>query len=553
MPVKELAIIIQPVAQVNTSTLSFLDILLDETLIYGKIYISKACFSTVSFLNHRLPAKEAYELVLRLAQEYPILLSNTAPSDLDSYFILLAEEPILDQASLQTDCYIISRYKKILLEQELFDAAVESILMQADSLGCREHILTVLSDMLQEQEAYLYYDLGSAPFLIYTGDTVCYHILSIFAEELGKALRTQGYLVEYFDLSKKDFTNASELAGRKYQAVIGIQSYMFSLRLANNVDFLHDQIIGPKYNFVLDHPVRFENHLKQTPQHLTILTPDRNYAAFAETFYPVKARFLPPGGIEASDQLDKERIYDVTFIATYNDISTDIFKEIHNLEPAMRFLINRLWIIMRRNPTLTAEDALSRALLYYGKNLEDAEFLSLFQNLQPYILYMVNRYRCKVLETLLNAGIKVDVYGKSWLFSSLKEHPCFIWHNEDLSTEECLKVWQQSKIVLNVMSWHKDAITERILNSMLQKAVVVTERNPYMEASFSSGEDLILYDLTALDVLPEQVKNALENPALLSHIAEQGYQKAHASHTWSQRAATLVNICALEFIPSRPL
>ena len=118
MPVKELAIIIQPVAQVNTSTLSFLDILLDETLIYGKIYISKACFSTVSFLNHRLPAKEAYELVLRLAQEYPILLSNTAPSDLDSYFILLAEEPILDQASLQTDCYIISRYKKILLELE---------------------------------------------------------------------------------------------------------------------------------------------------------------------------------------------------------------------------------------------------------------------------------------------------------------------------------------------------------------------------------------------------------------------------------------------------
>ena len=63
------------------------------------------------------------------------------------------------------------------------------------------------------------------------------------------------------------------------------------------------------------------------------------------------------------------------------------------------------------------------------------------------------------------------------------------------------------------MTWHKDAITERILNAMLQKAAVLTERNPYMEEHFSDGKDVLLYDLDQLSALPELVRSALSDPA----------------------------------------
>lgn len=538
---KGLTIIIQPSTQVNTDSLNFLDILLDETTIYGTIYIPKKCFLTVSSLNHRLPAKENYELMLRLAQEFPILLSETPPSDLDSYFVVYAEETFPDEANLQTDCYIISRYKKLLLDHGLFDAATESILTQAQALGCQESILSFMTDMLQERGLYLHYYLGSEPFLIYTGDDVCYHILSVFAEELGSALRRQGQLVEYFDLSQKNFTDAAQLIRRKFQAVIGVQTYMFSAQLENNMGFLHDHIIGPKYNFVLDHPIWFRNHLTSVPKNLTIFTLDRNYATFARKHFPVQARFFPPGGIEQANT-SIARIYDVTFIGTYLNNARDVWNSLRNITREKRFLINRLWLTMRKHPAQSAEASLQIALDYYNLSVTDAEFLELLHSLRTYILFISYRYRSKILETLLVSGIKLDIFGSSWRYCPLRNHPNFIWHDQDLSTEECLDIWQHSKIALNIMSWHKDAITERILNSMLQKAVVATERNPYMEASFSSGEDLILYDLSTLDTLPDQIHNLLENPNLLSHIAERGYQKAHISHTWNQRAIELLDI-----------
>lgn len=542
---KDLAIIIQPSTQMNSTSFSFLDILLDETLIYGTIYIPKACFLTISFLNRRLPAKQVYELVLRLAQQFPIQLSDSAPADPDSFVLLHVQEELPDEDGLRTDCYIVSRYKKILLEQQLFDAAVESILVQAQALGCQESILSFLSDMLQEQGLYLPYYLGSQPFLIYTGDDVCYHILSVFAEELGNALKRQGQLVEYFDLSENAFTDANRLIGRSFQAVIGIQTYMFSALLENDMGFLHDHIIGPKYNFVLDHPIWFQNHLTSVPKDLTIFTLDRNYAAFAEKYYPVRARFFPPAGIKR-DFASVHRNYGVTFIGTYLNNSQDVWESLRNATPEERFLVNRLWLIMRKQPELPAEEALRLALAYYHRSLTDTEFLELLRSFRKYILFLSYSYRSRILRALLDSGIKIDVFGISWRSSPLRKNPNFIWHDQDLSTEECLAIWQRSRIALNMMSWHKNAITERILNSMLQKAVVVTERNPYMESSFSPGEEVVLYDLSNLEALPQQILELLKNPALCSHIAEQGFQKAYKLHTWDQRASELLDIASLD-------
>ena len=538
----EPSVIIYQKNQKETFSLTFLDILLDETLIEGDIYVSQDCFSNISTLNRRLPAKQLYELVLRLAEEFPVYSTGYPPQPATSFQLFSSEEMPPAINGIKADCYIAARYKKILLEQHLFDPAIESIIEQASVNGCRDEILSYLSGMLQEDSAYQYMYLGSQPFLIYTGAAICYNILNVFAEELGNALRGQGYPVEYFDLSTEDFTEAFRFIGKKYQAVIGFQSYMFSVRLNDNNIFLHDKITGPKYNFVFDHPALFKQHLKKVPQHLTIFTPDRNYAAFAREHYPVHARFFPPAGIYSPYTEKNTRDYDLVFIGSYCELSQEMKQCLNSLDRPKRFFVNRLWLIMRKSPSLTFEEILAHTLRHYQITATENEFLEWLYELQNYFLFMVFYFRKKILKTLIDSGIQVNVFGRSWQYCPLRKHPNFIWHNKDLTTKECLSVWQRTKISLNIMSWHKDAITERILNSMLQGCAVVTEENPYMKEAFLPNREVVLYQLSHLDALPRLITSLLRNPDKLRSISKQGYEKARQNHTWNCRAKELLAI-----------
>ncbi len=554
-------IVIYNPSNCRNEPLSFLDILLNETLIEGTVYIPKACLKKVSTINHRLPAKQIYEFILRLACVFPVCIADQLPDQMDSCMVLQVPEIDFDEAGFVVDCYIAARYKKVLLAHQIFDSAVNSILLASRQLGCENRMIPILEEMLQENGRYPYYFQGSQPFLIYTGDPFCFQILSVFAENLGKSLERNGYLVEYFDVSKEDYTAAFRYIDKSFQAVIGMQSYMFSVRLINE-QFLHDRINGPKYNFVFDHPVRFQNHLKATPQNLTILTLDQDYEAFMRKYYPPNVRFLPPGGIENLQEdkthiygkscikdgniynkncvKDKRRIYDVTFIASYNDIKEAVSVQLLQMDRPMRFLVNRFWLHMRKN--LTAETSLLLALKDYGYVLLDEDFTELLEKFQKFVLYMASRYRFKLVKTLVSSGVKVDVFGKSWSTCPLRDNPNMIWHDLDLSTEECLDVWQHSKFSLNTMSWHKNALTERIANSMLQKAVVITDRNPYLESQFQDGQDIIYYDLDQMDKLPARIHRLLQSPERISEISENGYQKAAKYHTWDCRAKELIQI-----------
>lgn len=517
--------------------ISLLELLLDETCAYGTIYIPHSALSYVAPINRRLPSKATYELLLRLASYFEVWQTSIIPEEKNSYSSYSFDATALSMESLKTDCYLISRYKKILLEAEMFDAAVSSILQQSEELGQQDTILFYLQDMLTEGKTYLTLFLATEPFLIYTGDTVCYNILTTFAKAFGNALEKQGHLVEYFDLSKENIADASRLSGCKYQAIIGFQSFMFSVRLADNTTFLHDTITGPKYNFVLDHPVRMTKALKDIPASVTILSLDKNYVSFIKKYYPFGAKLLPPGGIETTQNFTKNAaIYDISFIGTYNDISSETLEEVHALPRERRFLIHNLWLTMGKYPHLPAETALALVLEKKERTLSDLEFLKLFEELQKYILFFASYYRHRILKTLLDSGLTIDVFGKSWGYSPLCKHPNFVWHENDLSTEECLSIWHSSKLSLNIMSWHKNAITERILNIMLQKSLCITERNPYMESYFSQGKDILYYDLGNITAMIPHIQSLLSQEEKRETLAENGYQIAQCHHTWSERS-----------------
>lgn len=532
------AVIIYNQALKEDTDLHFLELLLDETLICGNVYVPLHCYQNAGTVNRRLPAKQVYEYVLRLACSFPVRLSKKAPENMEALVMFENRCNSCQEALLQTDCYVIARYKKILLERGLFDAAVESIIQSASQSGCRQRIISFLEEMLRGGDVYQHFYQGSQPFLIYKGNDECYQVLDAFAECIGDALRRAGNVVEFFDSAKEKHTALSHYAGKSFQGIVGIQTYLFSVRMEDG-SFLHDKINGKKYNFVFDHPLWMYRQFQNIPDSLIILTLDLDYVAYIRKYYGRNAYFLPPGGIQRPF-VQKKRIYDVVFIGSFLDNSIDIFQKLRKQGRPMRFLVNRLWLVMRKNPGLPVEAALRRALIDCGYQCE--KFSELCYEMREYILYLSYYYRRKLIKTLVCSGIKVHVFGTSWKYCTFRDNPNFIWHNKDLDTQECLNVWQQSKIALNIMSCHKNAITERIANSMLQKAVVCTEQNPYLESQFRDGQDIIFYNMAHLHKLPKRIAGMLADEKRLEKIGENGCRKAQKLHTWDCRVQELLKI-----------
>jgi UDP-2,3-diacylglucosamine pyrophosphatase LpxH len=148
-------------------------------------------------------------------------------------------------------------------------------------------------------------------------------------------------------------------------------------------------------------------------------------------------------------------------------------------------------------------------------------------------------YREKVVETLLNAGIRVDVFGETWNNCPLRDNPLLVIHG-DVGYMEGIGILAASRISLNVMSWHKAGMTERIANSMLNYALCLTDTTDYLEKHFTDGEDIVLFRLDRLGELPDKVRGLLGDAALVDRITENAYANASANHRWCNRARDFV-------------
>jgi spore maturation protein CgeB len=92
------------------------------------------------------------------------------------------------------------------------------------------------------------------------------------------------------------------------------------------------------------------------------------------------------------------------------------------------------------------------------------------------------------------------------------------------------------------MSWHKDGMTERVANIMLNRAVVLTDPSTYLTAHYADGREIAYYRLTRLDELPAQINKLLSDDDYREAIAENGYNAAAAHDTWDNRAEAFLAI-----------
>ena len=519
--------------------LSFLELLLDERWSKGELEYPDDIFSLIGNRNTKLSVKQEYEFLLRAAQKYPVLAIGCQGEDNVS---LSAEQAVEDSwESFRTDCYIVGKYQQELLDSEYFNPVVEALLTAAARLPQQDTAIEWLEKMISQSSEYHEIDDDTAPILIYLGTDICCNTLNLFALELAEGFTLCGQRVELFDVEKEGNQALTQYIGRRFKAIIGIQTYVFSIMMQDQTTNLHDLIHGPKFNLVLDHPAWLNHHMAHIPKDYCLLIHDRNYVAFAKKYYKnLKDSFwFPPGGALPSLTAPSKKEFDLSFIGSYHDYR-DRLKVIAGFPRKNRFLAARFITIMKQYPDLPAETAFQQALDFYQYKLSEKEFFHLFFDMRQCSFVIMLYYREKIIKTLLDAGIPIHVFSETWEQAPYAGHPCLHCHGE-VDVKKSLHIMQQSKLSLNIMSWHKDGLTERVLNALLCESVVVSDKSSTLEEDFVDGQDLVLFDLKRLEALPGLIQDLLADDERLQQIAANGCHKAKQKHLWTHRASQLLD------------
>ena len=379
--------------------------------------------------------------------------------------------------------------------------------------------------------------MARSPILIFKGNSDnCYGIMRSFGEQLRDAFISLGEEVIYLD-PDDDFITG--YADRDYKAVIAFMDTIYDNNLPGTETPLFDLFRGPKFNYWSDHPSVFYHQFDKTPKDYYILTEDINYVDFINRYYDKAfAFFLPPGGKEVQETIPfDEREFDVCFAGTYKNWKAPLENMAFNSETSIRLRDTYLDILIRESD-LTTEDAFLKALDSIGCRLGEQEYLGLLNQMHWLADGVVSAlFRERLVETILAEEIYLDVFGESWYSSPFCDYPYLRIHPR-VDSGDLSKVYSRSKISINMMTWHKNSMTERVLDAMCAGSIVITDRTDILEKSFIAGEDILYYSLSDLSVVPSIIRDNINN----DKMARNGQDKALKSHLWVNRAQKLCEI-----------
>lgn len=394
--------------------------------------------------------------------------------------------------------------------------------------------------------------------------------LEYFSKQMAKQFEKMGYLVFFYNLKDEEH-GARKL--RKFIKVGETVLITFNFQglekeagvYREGIGYVWDEYRIPCYNIAADHPYFYHERLADLPKEYHHISIDRLQGEYFERFYPEYHHqgFLPLAGTRLMDASSCERNQrpDVQIEGNgqqeqnqegalsdkcYDVIMTGNYTELSFFEPYIHWINDEYAAFYRgiieellQKPWQTVEQtALAHCEREMGKE-PDSELRIAISKMIFIDLYVRNYWRGKVVRTMVNGGIKVNVVGKGWEKLEDIVYPENLIIHPQTDSVTCLEMISRSKISVNVMPWFKDGAHDRVFNSILNGAVCVSDTSKYLCEELAEGEGVCFYDLQNLEKLPEKVKDLLQNEKAMQEIAAQGQEKVRKLHTWGKRAEQL--------------
>lgn len=364
-----------------------------------------------------------------------------------------------------------------------------------------------------------------------------YDVLNYFARELGTGFEKQGCTVEY--LERITESEVKRIKSLKFDFAVSFNG--IGMTGAGKKQILNDEntIV---WNFLVDHPPILMERLERFSYNSIVSFVDNNHVVFAEKNLKnlEYITFMPHGGSEWEEKVPYEaRQYDVVFAGSY--FMPGIYEGIlerfdDDIKSLMLSIVHKL-----HKGTDTYENLVQETFEACGVEFDEQDLITTLRANDYLDKYARNINRVSMLEELAQNQIHVHIWGNGWEYYANK-YPEYLHFHPSQSYEEMLQTMANAKIVLNNLPLFRDGSHERVFSAMLCGAVCFTEASEYFRKEFVDNEDIIFFDYVNLHQLSQKVKIILDDPLLGKAIAENGYQKAKASHTWEHRAEAMLPI-----------
>lgn len=369
-----------------------------------------------------------------------------------------------------------------------------------------------------------------------------------FSRQIAEAMQKLGHDVFVYDLSRP--WSSTEKFFRFFEkgntVLINFNFHGMSgeeFFVDENDTMMWDALDIPSYNIVVDHPMYYHHFLENVPANYHHISIDRNHEKYMERFFPEIARgpFLPLAGTELyankSNVPIPYRKYDVMMVGNYC-VPKTFEKFITRIDDEYTAFYYGMIDDLLANPHKTVEEVAEAHLVEELGEVPEEELKKTMAALTFIDLYVRYTFRGRIVQELVDAGIKVHVFGDGWDLLPCRHEENLILMN-NLDSVGCLKRLCQTKISLNVMPWFKDGAHDRIFNSMLNGAVCLTDSSIYLDSILHDGVDSSIYSLSEKERVPEIAGRLLADMDQMQRIADGGYELAKSGHTWAHRARQL--------------
>lgn len=297
----------------------------------------------------------------------------------------------------------------------------------------------------------------------------------------------------------------------------------------------------PYINILMDHPFHYEKPLRAAPSTSVVLCTDRNHVKYIRRYFK-NIRwmdFLPHAGVELGSRHKPlaGRGIDVLYagalpIYTVAKMIPDLssIAEVDGERMAQEVLAELV-----RHPKKTTEQVIEEYLKSQRNDISEERIHEIIVQMRFIDSYATSFFREQAVRLLVENGVRVTAYGAGWDQCDWSGNPYLDYRGKVLAPE-ILPLMNDSKIVLNTMTWFKAGAHDRVFNGMLAGAAVVTDDSTYLRREFSDGKELVMFDLEDLGTLPERVFELFGHIDRAQQIADCGYRAAKEGHTWKSRA-----------------
>lgn len=297
----------------------------------------------------------------------------------------------------------------------------------------------------------------------------------------------------------------------------------------------------PYINILMDHPFHYEKPLRAAASTSIVLCTDRNHVKYIRRYFKNirQTDFLPHAGVELGSRHKPlaGRGIDVLYagalpIYTVAKMIPDLssIAEVDGERMAQEVLAELV-----HHPKKTTEQVIEEFLKSQRNDISEERIREIIVQMRFIDSYATSFFREQAVRLLVENGIRVTAYGTGWDQCDWSNNPYLDYRGKVLAPE-ILPLMNDSKIVLNTMTWFKAGAHDRVFNGMLAGAAVVTDDSTYLRREFTDGKELVMFGLEDLGTLPERVFDLFGHMDRAQQMADCGYRAAKEGHTWKSRA-----------------